>query len=214
MKIETILYDRGLEGHIDGAKPKPVFADTQHPTEQERAALEKWQTDDKKAQTTIKLSVHDTQAIHLLGASTARQLWEQLKAAKEPRGQADLYAWRRKLYSTSAKETTDIPTHLNTMRQILETLRLIGDDISDGNYKILLLLSLPPSWEQFHIIYTQPANNTTSYELHAILLEEDRRRKEEQDNEEDESVLKRSSAGIRKRTSYQTRPRSKKRKYA
>jgi len=51
--IEAILDDRGLEGHIDGAKPEPVFADIQQPTEQERAAIEKWQTDDRKAQMTI-----------------------------------------------------------------------------------------------------------------------------------------------------------------
>lgn len=65
----------------------------QHPTEQERVAIEKWQTDDKKAQTTIKLLVHDTQAIHLSGASTARQFLEQLKAVKELRGQAGILAW-------------------------------------------------------------------------------------------------------------------------
>jgi hypothetical protein len=166
-----------------------VFADPQHPTEQERAAIEKWQTDDKKAQTTIKLLVHDTQAIHLSGAKTARQLWEQLKAVKEPRGQAGILAWRRKLYGTKAKKTTDIPTHLNVMRQILETLHLMGDDISDREYKNALMQSLPRSWEQFLTIYTQPgasASNLTSYELHAILLEEDRRRKEEPDDEDED----------------------------
>jgi hypothetical protein len=189
IKIEAILDDRGLEGHIDGAKPKPVFADTQHPTEQERAALEQWQMDDKKAQMTIKSSVHDTQAIHLSGASTARQLWEQLKAVKEPRGQ--ILAWRRKLYGTRAKKTTDIPTHLNTMRQIVETLHLMGDDISDREYKYALMQSLPRSWEQFLTICTQPgatASNITSYELHGILLEEDRRRKERLEEEEDDET--------------------------
>ncbi|OJA15513.1 hypothetical protein AZE42_13777 [Rhizopogon vesiculosus] len=55
IKIKAILNDRGLEGHIDGAKPRPVFVDAEHPTEPEQAALDKWQSDDRKTQTMIKL---------------------------------------------------------------------------------------------------------------------------------------------------------------
>ena len=198
IKVEAILDDRGLDGHIDGTKPKPGYFDVKNPTEQEEAAIEKWETEDKKARTTITLLVHDTQAIHLSGAKTAKELWEQLKAINEPRGQAGILAWRRKLYGTRAKKSTDIPTHLNTMRQILETLHLMGDDITDREYKNALMQSLPRSWEQFLTIYTQPgttASDLTSYELHAILLEEDRHRKDEpnEEDEEDEKRIARES---------------------
>jgi hypothetical protein len=66
IKIESILDDRGLDGYIDGAKPKPVIA-PEHMTEEGKAYITKWEAEDKKARTTIKLLVHDTQAIHLSG---------------------------------------------------------------------------------------------------------------------------------------------------
>ncbi|KAJ8579974.1 hypothetical protein M405DRAFT_753830, partial [Rhizopogon salebrosus TDB-379] len=75
MKIETILDDRGLDGYIDGTKVKPA----------DNSPLQ-----DKKACTVIKLLIHDSQAIHCAGAKSAQVLWEQLKAVKEPRGQAGI----------------------------------------------------------------------------------------------------------------------------
>ncbi|KAJ8581049.1 hypothetical protein M405DRAFT_752374, partial [Rhizopogon salebrosus TDB-379] len=49
-----------------------------------QADKDRWNAEDKKACTIIKLLVHDSQAIHCAGAKTAQVPWEQLKAIKEP----------------------------------------------------------------------------------------------------------------------------------
>ena len=141
MKIETILDDRGLDGYIDGTKVRPAH---NSPLQAER---DKWDAEDKKTRTIIKLLVHDTQYIHCAGATTSYELWEQLKAVKEPRGQAGILTWRKKLYGTRAKESTNIPTHLRAMREIYEMLHIMGDNITDNEFKNALMTSLPMSWD-------------------------------------------------------------------
>jgi hypothetical protein len=188
MKIETILDDKGLDGYIEGTKIRPA---DNTPLKDK---LEKWDAEDKKARTIIKLLVHDSQTIHCAGAKTAKGLWDQLKSVKEPRGQAGILTWRKKLYGTRARTSADIRSHLKMMREIYEMLHVMGDAITDQEFKNTLMTSLPRSWEQFLTIYTQPgsqASNVTSYELYAILIEEDRRCRDESDEDEDKPKKKR-----------------------
>ena len=183
MKIEAILDDRGLEGYTDGTKVKPA---DNSPLQAEK---DKWNAEDKKARTIIKLLIHDSQSFLCAGAKTAFDLWEQLKSVKEPRGKAGILTWRKKLYGTRAKDSSDIPSHLKTMRETFETLRIMGDTMDDEAFKNTLMASLPQDWDQFLIIYTQSggaASNVNSHELYAILMEEVRRRKEALDNRDDE----------------------------
>jgi hypothetical protein len=116
MKIETILDDRGLDGYTDGTKVKPA---DNSPLQAEK---DKWDAEDKKARTIIKLLIHDSQTFLCAGAKTAFDLWEQLKSVKEPRGKAGILTWRKKLYGTRAKDSLDIPSHLRTMWEIFEML--------------------------------------------------------------------------------------------
>src|SRR5437588_8749392 len=96
MKIETILDDRGLDGYIDGKKVRPA---ANSPLQTEK---DKWDTEDKKARTIIKLLIHDSQTFLCAGAKTAFTLWEQLKAVKEPRAQAGILTGQKKLNGTRA----------------------------------------------------------------------------------------------------------------
>ena len=188
-KIETILDDKRLRGYIDGKKKRPA---ENSPLKDE---IEKWDDEDQMARTVIKLLVHDSQTIHCAGAKTAYELWQQLKAVKEPRGQTGIITWRKKLYATRAKWDTDIPTHLKHLREIYETLHTMGDNgISDSEFKTTIMTSLPESWDQFLTIYTQPgstANDINSHELYAILMEEDRKRKASKRGQYDESKKRR-----------------------
>jgi len=183
MKIETILDNKGLDSYIEGTKIRPA---DNSPLADEK---DKWDAEDKKTRTIITLLVHDTQVIHYVGAHTAHDLWEQLKAMHEPHSQAGILTWHRKLYGTRAKESTDIRTHLTSMWEIYETLRVMGDKINDQEFKNALMTSLLKSWEQFLMIYTQHgayASTMTPHELHAVLIEENRRWKDIDDDEEDE----------------------------
>ncbi|KAG2337022.1 hypothetical protein BDR05DRAFT_895883 [Suillus weaverae] len=96
-KVQAILGDKGLEGYIDGTKVIPARG--QSPVQADRlTAIAKWEDKDRKARTMIVLLVSDTQMVHLTGANTAKEMWDQLKLIKESRGQQGIYTWRHKLY--------------------------------------------------------------------------------------------------------------------
>ncbi|KAG2046164.1 hypothetical protein BDR06DRAFT_899670, partial [Suillus hirtellus] len=86
MKVQAILGDKGLEGYIDRTKTKPARG--QSPVSAE----------DRKTRTMIVLLVSNTQMVHLTGANTTKEMWDQLKLIKESQGQQGIYTWRHKLY--------------------------------------------------------------------------------------------------------------------
>ncbi|PFH46260.1 hypothetical protein AMATHDRAFT_90399, partial [Amanita thiersii Skay4041] len=74
----TILSINGLASYISSDTDAPMKAIV---AEEKRIA--QWQTGDAKARTLIISAISDPETIHLRGAKTARQMWEQLCKVKE-----------------------------------------------------------------------------------------------------------------------------------
>ncbi|TFK64799.1 hypothetical protein BDN72DRAFT_722969, partial [Pluteus cervinus] len=52
----------------------------------EQMLMDAWDKGDGKARTRIELSIGDSEMVHILGATTARDMWKQLTTVKEARG--------------------------------------------------------------------------------------------------------------------------------
>ena len=74
--VMALFQDRDLDGYVDGTIPRPVQVGT---TVDPTIAAEQlaWDKKDKSAQNCIRLTVGDTNMAHILGASTAKQMWDQ-----------------------------------------------------------------------------------------------------------------------------------------
>jgi hypothetical protein len=108
-------------------------------------------------------------------------MWKQLKLVKEARGKLGILSHRRRLYRTIADESTDIVEHTTEMRRIQEELGMLGSVVTDEDFLMLLISSLPESWDQFTSAYLGATGNNptvTSHEFIAIILAENRRRME------------------------------------
>jgi hypothetical protein len=76
-----------------------------------------------------------------------------------------------------AKEGFDLLEHISKLQKLQEELHLMGSLVSDEDFAMLLVSSLPESWDLYMSVYLgSKADGTTltSHELVAILLEEDR----------------------------------------
>ncbi|GBE90191.1 hypothetical protein SCP_1900400 [Sparassis crispa] len=149
----AILRERGVLKYVDGTseKPKPVDAATLTP--EEMAATKKWIEGDQKAQTVIELLLSDLQMIHITDATTAVEMWNQLKLVKEASGQLGIMAYRRKFYHTVATEGSDIAAHITELHRTQEQLHTMGSKVSDDEFRTILITSLPESWDQFTSAY-------------------------------------------------------------
>lgn len=107
-------------------------------------------------------------------------------------------SYRRRLYHTIADDSTDIPTHITELREVKDQLAIMDNNITDLEFVIVLISSLPESWDSFTSAHlgnnnlsaiatssTMASTSTSiaptvisSFELIALILDEDHRRKE------------------------------------
>lgn len=200
-RVEALLTDRDLIGYVNGSITRVVPADKATPTAEEATKMSTWGAKDGKAQSQIVLTVSDTEMVHLSGATTAKAMWDQLRTVKEPKGKLGIMAARRRLYRTYADEGVDVVEHISKFRKIQEELALMGSVVSDEDFTMLLITSLPESWDTFTSAYFGSASGTsgasiTSHELVAILIDEDRRRKERNGSSSDSAFVARGGSSF------------------
>jgi len=177
----AVLRDLGLELYIMKDAAPPGFVDPQTPTKNEEAAVKKWHKGDAKVWTRIELAVGNTEMVHLSGAETAKEMWDQLCMVKEAKGRISVLATRHALYRMEADENNfDMVEHVSKLRRLQKELHLMDNKVSDEDFVMILLTSLPESWDMYTSAYLGSSGNKPtlkSHELIAILYEEDRRRK-------------------------------------
>src|SRR6266568_4652594 len=117
----AVLQDMGLEKYIEKTAVSPIPVDSTKPTNDEVDAMDKWKEGDAKARTRIELAIGDVEMIHVSGATTARDMWDQLTMVKESKGQLGVLATRRALYRATAEEGFEMVTHISKLRQLRRT---------------------------------------------------------------------------------------------
>ena len=143
------LRDLELEQHVlKGAKP-PELANPTNPTAKELKAVEEWNKRDSKAIARIVLSLSDAEMVHVYGAETASQMWEQLTSVKEPHTPLGNLTARRALYQTADKAGFDMIKHITNLRQLREEVIIRGGTVSEEEFSTILIVSLPDSWDAF-----------------------------------------------------------------
>ncbi len=179
-RMLAVLRDLNLEKYIEKTATSLIPEDLNNPTKDETEAKDKWREGDAKARTRIELAIGDTEMIHISGATTAREMWDQLTMVKESKGQLGVLATRRALYRTTVEEGFEMVAHISNLHQLQEELHVLGSLVSDEDFVMILLTSLPESWDNYMTSLFGSSGNKPSiksHELVAVLLEEDRQRK-------------------------------------
>lgn len=170
-----VLTDVGLEDHIDPDFPVPDSDD---------AKKLAWKKADRRTLSAIRLRVAPDVVHHIQGETKALSAWEMLSHLFELKGQMGIVLARHKLYSIRARTDQALEPHIKLMRQFQGELKSLGQEVTDKDFAVALLSSLPPDWDAFVRSTlsgnTPPDSKTT---ISAILTEE--RRRNERDGEPD-----------------------------
>ena len=178
-KMLAVLQDLGLEKYIAADAKLPELANRSKPTPEELEKQKKWQEGDTKACTQIELAISDAEMIHISGAMTAHEMWNQLSLVKESKGQLEVLATHRALYQASA-EGFDMINHISYLWKLQEELHIMDNKVTDEDFVMILITSLPESWDSYTSSYLGSSGNKltlSSHKLIAILMEEDQWRK-------------------------------------
>jgi hypothetical protein len=162
IKMVDILTDQGLWEYVEGTAPD---------AEEQLAA---WKKKDRTALSTIRLRVADKLLVYIASATSAKQAWTTLKELLEAQGPLGIVLARRKLFRARCEEGTSVEEHIRTLRSYQEELHSLGEEINDSEFSIILLTSLPDSWNNY-ISSIDTTTLTNAPKLIARILEHDRR---------------------------------------
>ena len=164
IKMMDILTDQGLWDYVTETAPT------------DPDLLSAWNKKDRTALSTIRLRIADKLLVYVASAKTAKAAWEALKNLLETQGALGIVLARRKLFRAQCEEGTSIEDHIRTLREYQEELHNLGQELKDGEFAIVLLTSLPDSWNN----YISSIDSTTlddASKLTSRILEHDRRLK-------------------------------------
>ncbi len=147
--------------------------------------LPEWTKKDVKALRAIRFRVANNIIVYVQDAQHSKEAWDTLVETFRPARPIGIVIARHKLFRTQCPEGGDIEEHLRQLRRYRSELHTCGQTLSDSDFSMTVLTSLPDSRDLF-IRAINPSdlpattNETpklTSTKLIAHIMQEDRRLK-------------------------------------
>jgi len=84
-------------------------------------------------------------------------MWDQLTTVKKSKGQLGVLVTCRALYRGTAEEGFDMVEHISGLLKLQEEFHIMNKIVTDNNFLIILVTSLPESWTTIHSIFWEQA---------------------------------------------------------
>ncbi|KAL6133480.1 hypothetical protein ACLB2K_065715 [Fragaria x ananassa] len=135
IKMRALLKQQGMWAPLVKKSGDPEIA--------EMASLE------EKAHSTILLCLADDIITEVAEEETAAGLWLKLKSLYMTKSLTNKLLLKRRLFSLRMEEGTTLRDHLDQLNTILLELRNVDVKVDDEDAALILLVSLPLSYENF-----------------------------------------------------------------
>ena len=177
MRIEAILDERGFTGIVDGTDAQPGKGATVD-------ELEKWKKKNRLAFNQMMLTISESELHHILNMDSAAEAWKKLKLVYQPKGLGKTIYLRKKLFTAKFNTGDSMKEHIKSITETVNQLRSIGSQIEDLDVALVLLSSLPDSFDPLVVSLETFASSQTLTSDAVInrLLDEERRRDEVKSN--------------------------------
>lgn len=139
VQLTDLLNELEIWGHVSGDEPKPT----------ETALLPKWTKKDAKALRAIRFRVANDIVVYVQDTTSSKDAWDTLTETFRPAGPIGIVTARRKLFCAQCPEGGDIEEHLRQLHGYRSELHTYGQTLSDSDFSMTVLTSLPDSWDPF-----------------------------------------------------------------
>jgi hypothetical protein len=167
-KMEEILYVKDLY--------EPILNETR-PSGRVDSEWKNW---NRKAVGTIRQFVDNSVLQHIANDTNAYELWKKLEAMYERKNALSKASLMRKLVKLEYHDGDSIGVHLNDFQGMVNQLSAMKMSLDDELQALLLLSSLPESWDTLVVSLSNsaPEGKLTMEMVKASLLNEETRRKD------------------------------------
>jgi len=200
MQVEALMTKNGTWKYASGELPAPVAA-------ADDAAFRKWLQNDKQAKSDLILSISPSELQQVRGCDTSREVWQKLQGIYASKGPARKATLLKKLVIQKLSE--DVRDHMNRFFDSVDKLAVMDVDVNRELLSILLLYSLPPSFENFRCAIEFRDELPDAEALKVKILEESEARPQKKRDDETEAMVtwKKPKGGWKKHSSSQQNKR-------
>jgi hypothetical protein len=135
MQMEDYLYQKDLFLPLGRIEKKPAATKD-----------EEWETLDKKALGTIRLSLAASVNFNISKEKTTKGLMDALAKLYEKPSESNKVYLMKRLFNMKMSEGGSVSDHLNDFNMVTNQLSSIKLDFDDEVRALLILCSLPESW--------------------------------------------------------------------
>jgi len=139
LMMEDLLIQQGLDAALLGK-------------ERSKVKDEDWEMFDRRARGAIRLCLSDEVIYGIMGEKTAAGVWLKLEELYMTKSITNRLYLKRQMYQLRMKEGTPLFKHINEFSKLLSELFAVEVTIEDEDQALLLLASLPSSFE--HLVTT------------------------------------------------------------
>ena len=140
LKMRALLVHQGLEETL--GDPRSEKNPSKLSDEEMRDALD-------KAHSTLILSLGDGVLREVGDQTTAAGLWKKLEDLYTKKSLTKRLCTKKRLYTLQMEEGSSLATHIDSFNRIILDLEDINVSLEEKDKAIILLSSLPPSYEHF-----------------------------------------------------------------
>lgn len=167
-RMKDILIQQGVSKALLGKEKMP--ADMKEAD---------WDELDAKAASSIRLNLGDDVIHNVLDSETAEAIWKKLEGLYMRKNLTNKLYVKKQLYGLQMKEGTNLLEHLNAYNMLNSQLVGFGVKLEEEDKAILLLASLPSSFDHLVTTILYGKETVSLDEATSALLSHDKMRKDD-----------------------------------
>lgn len=146
-QVSVLLRNKDALRMATGDLDRPVLA--QEATAAQRQELRNWMKVDNTAQKIIATSVADSQLVHIMNCSYAKDMWQALHNLYEQKSETSIHMLQQKWYLLSKKPKDSMASHIAKLKDLVHRLEALGEPIADSMIITKILMTLPAAYNHF-----------------------------------------------------------------
>ena len=113
-----------------------------------------WEELQQRAMRTVRLCLIDEIIYQVMDIKSSREVWQKLESQYMSKSLTNKLYFKQRLYGLKMQEGLNLAQHINIFNQIITDLIRVDVKIEDEDKTIILLCSLPPSYEHLVTVLT------------------------------------------------------------
>ena len=181
IQAEALLVKNDYWSYVSEDTPQPPAPATGN--EAATAAYKAWVKADQKAKANIILAIKPSELHSIRGCITSRDVWTKLESVYASKGPARKANLLKRLTQHKMEEGGDLKNHLAEFFETVDKLHGMEIEINGDLLSIMLLYSLPSSFENFRCAIESRDNLPDVETLKIKIMEESSARKMDAGND-------------------------------